>query len=353
MYMTNDIVAEPTGPSFKEPRVEPVARRAELATIVTLVNERRRGMKRLGEFSIAPARHDNDQMYFAQIRATPSSGFGGCEFRSNLPARDFGQEEPSKIADRILTAARVFNTLTGIGKYIRLNRQIVDEVIEPARTGLHPMKVVAMGLVLDGYSDTSKVCVDFETMGRDLSVGIDRVVAHDIDDLEDSLRRYVTRHVRRAELKTLAMASRAVGWIDEAALRILDGSGLPRAEAIERLRREECIEFNFGGEDGYDLAAALYWEDGVIRGDIENFRERWSFEGDRLKLLECPLPETVLMAWPGRSFGAVAEHAFVPRDAIVTSVDHGNGDWTYIDMVTGMIPVDADSGLPRGDARIQ
>lgn len=352
MKMTNDIVAAATEVHFKEPRIDASKRAAELETIVALVNERRRGMKRLGEFSIAPARNDNDQSYFTQIRAIPSSGFDGCEFRFNLPAGEPGKEEPTAIADRILEAAASFTRLTGVAKYMRLVRTIVDEVIETAASGLYPFRVAAVGLTLDRYGGTPKVCVDFETIGRDLTIGIDRVVAHDIHYLETKLLERVTRHNRRGELKTLARASRAIGWIDEAALRILDASGLTRADAIARLRSAECIEFYFGGDEGYDQAAALYWEDGVIRGDVDDANNRWFFEGDQLKLLECRVPATLLTAWPGRRFGDVAEHFFVPADAIVTSVDHGDGNWTYVDMVVGRILVDAETGLPREDARI-
>jgi hypothetical protein len=200
MHMTNNIVADTATLHFKEPKVAPSARRAELESIVAIVNERRKGMKRLGEFSIAPARNDDDGRYFTQIRAT-SARAGGCEFRFNLPKRESGKQDTAKIAETILGAAAEFSRLTGLAKYIGLTREIVDEVTKPAQVGLHPMKVVAIGIVMNSYGGKPKVCVDIETLGRDLCTGIDRVVAHGLEDfegLEEGLAKYVTQHMRRS-----------------------------------------------------------------------------------------------------------------------------------------------------------
>jgi hypothetical protein len=189
---------------------------------------------------------------------------------------------------------------------------------------------------------------DFERLGRDLKLGIDRITGHDLDAFEAQLLESVAQHLKRAKLRTAAAASRAIGWIDDAALNILDSSGISRAVGLELLREREGIEFHFGGEDGFDQFATLFWEDGIIKGEVDGVGEAWRFCGDHVTMKDPGLPQTILVAWIGRRFGDVVENRFIPADAIVTNVQT-SGEWIYVDLVIGNRLLDESAGQPRTD----
>lgn len=320
-----------TGPTFKD-RVDPAARRAELEAIVELANSRRGGLKRLGEFSIASARVDDDWSYFTQIRAIPLSRSNGCEFRFDVPARHTGRIDVEERVQELLEAAAVFSRLRGMAKYVDVVRDAINEAIAPASDCLSPVRLVAVGVTIDVPGENYSLVADLERTGNSLQLGIDRISAADIESLEGKLEPFVAKHIAREKLRNLAAASRAIGWIDEAALRIVDASGMTRPDAYALMRDKQFVEFYFGGADGHDHIGALYWDEGVIIGHVDGFNDNWSFSGDRLTMPNPGLPETVLSAWPGRRFGDVVENRFIPADAIVTNVE-SFGMWLYVDMV--------------------
>ncbi|TXC71314.1 hypothetical protein FSB78_10440 [Sphingomonas ginsenosidivorax] len=341
MFMQNDITAPSKAPHFRKAHIDSVKRADQLNAVVNGANASRTGIKRLSEFSIAPVRDDDDFKYFTQIRAKPIFGFGGCEFRSDVPVRDSHDLDVDEVAERILEEARMFMGLRGLGGAMKRMRGMIDGILAPATTGLCPMRFVALGLtVADG-----RFVVDVETLGHDLMSGIERVHHHDYDGLRKCLESLVATHVIRQGLKIAAMASRAIGWIDEAALRILDGSGMERSDAIARLRNARSLEFDFGGDKGLDLNAELFWEDGVIKGYVGCFAEDWRFSTNRLIARAKDVPETVLAAWVGRRFGDLMEHSFVPADAVVTGVDSTAEELLYVDLVIGTLLVDERTGV--------
>ena len=335
---------------FTEPRIDPAARQAKLEAVLEIANGSPDQPKRLSKFSIASARDDDASTYFTQIRAKPGKGFGGCEFRFNMPACDPFNMEVNHTAKELLEAAHLFLGIPAVGRYAILIRKAVLKILEPTTKDLFPVKLLAIGYVTNNAS--SPLAVDVEMLDRDLAMRMHRISGADIEHVEDKLAKEVAKHVFRAKLRCQATASRAIGWIDDAALRILDASGLSRSDAIAYLRRDRWVEFYFGGSDGYDLTAALYWEDGVIKGDVEDNKDAWRFEADMLVVHKTHIPETVLVAWPGRRFGDVIEHRFIPSDAIVTSVDGDPDGWLFVKLAIGNTLVDETAGLPRQLERV-
>lgn len=345
MYNENDISAPLRGPVFRTAHVDPIERADQLKSVVAAANASRTGIKRLSEFSIAPARYDDDFKYFAQIQAKPKSGFGDCEFRFDMPTRDSCDLEVEEVAERIYEDARMFLSLRGLGRATKRVRGMIDGILAPATTGLYPIRLVALGVTIAG-DRVGRFVVDVETLGDDLVGGIERIDHHDMNGLWKCVEELVATHVLRQGLKIAAMASRAIGWIDEAALRILDASGLERGDAIARLRDARSLEFDFGEDKGSDLNAELFWQNGVIRGYVGCFAEDWRFSTNRLMVRVTDVPETVLAAWIGRRFGDLMEHSFVPADAVVTGVESSSGELLYIDLVIGTLLVDERTGIP-------
>jgi hypothetical protein len=230
---------------------------------------------------------------------------------------------------------------------------MIDKSLRPASGGLVPPRLVAIGLTPFGggrgigFSTT----VDVEVLGRDLKPGIDRIKDSDHEELEGKLARLVEEHLKRERVRNLAIASRAMGWIDEAALLILDASGFSRSKAISLLREQRLLEFDFGGDDGGGFQAALYWDDGVIKGDIESFIEGWRFEADELTITNHGLPQTILLSCPGRRLGEIVDIPFVPADALITSVK-AVGNLLYFNLVIGRRLIDEAAGEPLAQERI-
>ncbi|MGY2733577.1 hypothetical protein [Sphingomonas sp. UYP23] len=347
MNMQSQIAAAKiTGPNFTEPRVDPTKRQEEIVEILRIANQSRKGLSRFSEFSLAPARLDDAYTYFAQIRAVPRSGFGNAEFRFDIPARHSGEHEPKVVAANVLAAARLYNRHTRVGPYAKCVRELVEAAIEPATKWLKPMRLVAFGMSASAHGDLPKLSVDLEMLGEDLTVGIDRVVEHDIDRLEEKVAEQVAKHMAREKLWTIATASRACGWIDDIALRIVEASGMTCGEVVSRLRDTEFLDFCFGGEEGYDVSACLNWEDGVIRGHFRSLKNDCDFGADQLTVLRDKVSETDVASLPGRRFADLYEQPFIPADALITSV-FTNGDWLYVRVAVGMSLIDEAAGCCR------
>ena len=350
--MQTKIIAQTAqGPSFKEPRINPLKRQKEIAAILTIANRSRKGLSRFSKFSLAPARRDNAYTYFAQIRAIPRSGFGGAEFRFDIPARDTGQYDADGVAQKLLAAAHLFNRVTAIAPYAKSVRATVEKVIEPATDLLKPIRLVAVGMTLDPHSGEPKLAVDLEMLGDDLTMGIDRVTDHDIERLAEKVAEQVALHKTREQLWTVATASRARGWIDDIALRIVDASGMSLSEVVSRLRETPELEFYFGGEEGYDVSACLNWEDGVIRSHFRPLGNDCDFGADLLTVLREKVTEADTSSLPGRRFGNLFEQSFIPADALITSVATSY-DWLYVRLAVGTSLIDDDPDSCRPFRRV-
>ena len=347
MNMQSQIAAaKTTGPTFNEPRFDPAARQEHIDAILKYANRSRKGLSRLGEFSLAPARHDEAYSYFAQIRATPRSCFGGVEFRFDIPARSTRELDPQEVAENLLMAARKFNRLTGVGPYAKLVRAIVENALKPAADCLVPMRLAAFGMTMDVRRTDFQLTVDVEMLGDDLTVDVDRVSDNDIDRLDEKLVELVAKHMARQKLWTLATASRACGWIDDVARRIMEAAGLSCSEVVSRLRGSSDLDFYFGGDDGYDFSAALNWEDGVIRGHFRPIENDCDFGADYLTILRAKALDTDIASLPGRRFSDLYEQAFIPADALITAVATSDA-WLYVRLAVGMSLIDEAAGSCR------
>lgn len=353
MFMQNDITAASAdcGPRFDPPRIDPVQRSAEIETLLAIVNAPRAGLDKLSRFSLARAREDNAHGYFAQIRAARKRSRSGFEFRFDVPAKNTGRQDPERTADRLVEAARLFAGLKGLKPYHDSLRRMVDEAIAPASGGLTPMRVAALGLTPSTGDAGFKVTVDVEMLGDDLILGIDRVSDCNDDRLEERLKELVARHVRREQLRCQALASRAVGWLDDAASLVLEAAGIQVPDAIARLRGGDDLEFCFGGEEGWDFTASLFWIDGVIRAYVRELGvSKWEYDSGLLKLHEPGIPEVALAALPGRRMKDLMKHPFIPADALITEV-HTHGDWVWIELAIGSSLIDDQSALARPISR--
>lgn len=329
---SHNLAATPCAVRFLKPRIDPVSRQAELDAVVSLGNERRYGIEDLGPFSVAPARSDSDYTYFTQIRAVPLS-FNGYEFRFDMPPGEFGEYDFGDEVETMLKEAAGFCRLGDLSEFIGTVKAMIAERIAPASRCLDSLRLIAIGVQFNLADGSFGLVADLERLGRDLKPGIDRITGRDLMTLEDKLTSFVAEHLERAKLRVSAAASRAVGWIDAAAVNIVEASGIAISDAIARLRGQQTVEFTFIA-DGAEHSAALHWDNGVIRGEIDGVDGLWTLSGELMKMLNPGLPEVIFTAWAGRRFGEVVESRFIPADAIVTGT-WSVGEWIYVEMVIG------------------
>ena len=149
----------------------------------------------------------------------------------------------------------------------------------------------------------------------------------------------------RQEVLARAKVAGATGFIDDSALCILDASGLGRAAAVDMLRLDRQVEFSFGGDDGYDLMGGVHWDDGVIRGYVENRERGNTFRLDaKVLLLERErLPGATLASLLGRHMADVVDIALIPGCALVTGCTE-SGEWLYLDLEIGQTPIEEAVG---------
>lgn len=351
MYMQSSILsaAATAGPHIDGPRIDPTQRSGELQAVLDIANASRAKLRTIGPFSVAPARADDDRSYFAQIRAQPKRATEGLEFRYDMPAARMDRQDVATTARTLTDAARTFDGLEDRRRLFKGIKQMAGGVLAPASSGLSPMRFLAGGITLldgDGFTNT----VDVEMLGPDLTIGIERVTHFDMATVEERLEELVDKHLIRSKLRAQAIASRALGSIDDAALRILEIAGISLAEAVGHLRQRQELSFSFGGNEGYDFYAAVTWCDGVIRGQVQPLgKADWAFEGDLLMIHELKLPETVIHALAGRRIGEVITHAFIPADALIASV-RTSGQWTHLTLVIANRFLDEAAGMSLLDS---
>lgn len=356
--MQNNIgTSAPTGLVIKKNRVDPLQRQAELAAIVDGANAAIKGAARrdIGTLSYATARDDDDGHYFGQLRSEPLDRFGGLEFRFHLPACDGGRQDVAHIVGMVVDAVAKFRAArTEMAAYADSLRKSVDAILQ-ANPSRHPSaRVVGLGLAFHAMGCDFDDVVDIEMLGDGLQLGIDRVHDRDDDRFEKKLTKLLAKHTLRADLLAKAKASRGIGWIDALALRLLDEAGLDRRDTIDRLLMGRGLDFYWegvderGGDTGY--SGSLYFQDGVIRCNVEVFGTDSQFLCDTLTTKRPPLPETVICALPGQRFGAVFEHPFIPADAIITEVEDADS-WLYVHLAVAELLIDEDLATINAEGR--
>ena len=339
MFMQNDIVAAAAeGPHIDAPRVDPAVRQAEIGYILSAANSAlsKATLKKLGGLSLAGARDDDDSSYVAQIRSE-QIGKPGCEFRFPLRARDTGRKSlDATVADLVGEAERFAKVASKLQPFVSMIRERAEEIVAPAIGGIARMRVVAIGITPFYPANDFQVTIDVAMIGDDLTLGIERVTENDIDLLEEKLAELVTKHVARRKLLAQAKVAGASGWVDDAALRVIDAAGFDRAEILGIMRTQRQIEFSFDGDEGYDVSGALYWEDGLIWSAAERRQRGANFglNANVLTIEKVGLPETIITALIGRRLREVMDLALIPESALIIDVAESE-EWLYLELEIG------------------
>lgn len=270
MFMQNRIAAAAKGAHMCAPRIDPERRRAEIDQVLAAANTAlpKAALRKLGKLSFAPAIADDDKAYHAQIRSEPI-GRSGLEFRCPIPATG-GDGDLDGLVDKVVEAAVVTARISSkLGEWSKVVRELADGGIEPATGGIANMRVLAIGATPDLHGGELKPTIDVEMLACDLRVGVERVSERDFGGLEEKLGKLVAVHLARSKVLAQAKVQGTSGWVDDAALLIIDAAGFDREDILATMASREEVEFSFGGDEGHDVMGALYWSNGVIKGYAE------------------------------------------------------------------------------------
>lgn len=203
---------------------------------------------------------------------------------------------------------------------------------------------------------------DLEMLGNDLKPGIERLTAHDLEHLARDVMWLVDAHRARVDAAVQARRARAIGWVTQAALRIVDAAGLDRRSTVEAVHAHGDVELSFVDPHGREFCANLLHIDGVIVGSIIPRDRRWNLRRDDLVVWGVGLPEVVREWLEGRRLGELFQNSELPEDAVivsvaeVTSVDPDVDDddevdgWLRLKLEIPIVEIDEETGEPRAMA---
>ncbi|BCA62744.1 hypothetical protein HMP09_1978 [Sphingomonas sp. HMP9] len=185
---------------FEQQDIDPELK-SEMDAILSCANNTRRGLDMLGEFSLAPARHGSDHGNSLHIRAVPLSDAEECEFRFDMQLQ-YNKREPVRIwVERLLEAAATFRDLAQREEGSRSLRRLIEEAIAPVAGGLHPARLIAIGLKVSDVSPGYLMLADIETLGENLRMGIHRHRVDDVGVFGSELADLVADHAERKRLR--------------------------------------------------------------------------------------------------------------------------------------------------------
>ncbi|UAJ10684.1 hypothetical protein [Polymorphobacter megasporae] len=335
------------GPHLVPPTNTSCRRSAVLDEVAATANYAISGtlLEKFGPLTLAVSREEPDFSYFGQIKSKPLSAFGDCEFRFDIPAGDSEAYGTHPLVEALLTELGAFHRARpAVRKRAAAARKLAEKLLSRASNGRSDIRLLAIGLKTVGDDDFS-IIADVRTLGYDLQLGVDRIRSRNLADFETDLAAMVDVHLLREREFASAEAAGVSYWIDEAALLILDASGFSRAEVFAEMRDRRVMEFYFGGDAGWDLSAALYWENGTLVGDVENRRDGWRLEADVFTLKGACFPETVISTLIGRRMRDVIDFPFVPREAIITDLPDWSEGWLYLKLANGKRGVNVDGDV--------
>ena len=345
-----------------KPRADAGVRRAVLEAAAQRFNGSAELPPGLGPFSVAPCRGDMDpDRSYGQIRATSSGDPSAFELRCII-RQDPKPDAYTSKADRDDDDARdMREAIKDAREHVKADmsplaaevRRVVAEAIAPTMGSTDPVQLIAIGGSGNPFGGMY-VSVDLETVGHDLRPGVDRCSGVLGERLSGDLDACVTEHVRLESLRREALAAGIPGWIDGAAVRILGSSGLGLGRLFDLLTRNTLVEMSGAIEGRPRQRVALRWLSGVISGVVGEGRDDAHYDRGLLSIRDPHLPETLLMALPGRPLGNLVEQPLIPPHPIIKRLFERNGrlqvevDETVIPITPAMMQIPAISQRPPG-----
>lgn len=294
----------------------------------------------LGELSFSSAWGDREVRSVGQIRSEPI-GESAIEFRHSLGIRDIDSCDvavaSAEVVRRVLAVAAEVPGQTDLAKSMRREARAS---MEPTQGGISPMRLRAIGLDIGDTPGTVRFTLDVAMLSHDLKFEVHRVRARDLQDVESLMPRLVARHLKRRAALEQAMAAGGVGWIDDAALTIMNAAGLRLHDALGKMEADVELNFCFGGDDGFQCQGQLHWEDGTIRGYVSRDADGayFQFANSILRVDARSFPSTIIASLVGRRLGEVIDVNLIPSSAVIVGINEA-GRILDIQLEIGRTPI--------------
>ena len=238
-------------------------------------------------------------------------------------------------------------------------RRAVGPIMVAAAARPLPARLITVGLAYDLHHEEPLPTVDLEMLGNDLRIGVERTTSQDLKYVARDVAVLVKAHQARVDAADRARQARAVGWITQAALRIVDAAGVERRAAIETVHAHGDVGLSFIISDGREFHGNLRQDDGVIVGSIIPRDRRWNLRCDDLVVWGKGLPEVIRGSLEGRRLGELFQNRHLPEDAVIVSVEEvtsvdpdDDGDdevdgWLRLELAVPRAEIDGETGKVR------
>lgn len=334
-------------------------RQVELAAAATLLNGRSGPLPGLGPFLASPSRFDFKALRgVGDGRAALTAEPVGFQFHATLRhvgineiSDPLAEDEQRKWEDKWIAKDAQLFVVVDRRPVAAALRAMVERVIAPAAGLPEPVRLISLGGRPTRVDDDLCLTVCVSTVGHDFNVDVESITSSSIPGLEVRLEAAVAEHGRLAALRSQAQAAGIWGWIDGAAANILASSGLGVPKLLDLLRRSSLVELTYAAGGGSRPRVALRWLDGVVSGSIGS---RWGdevrYKRGSLIISDPKLPQTLMLALPGRPLGSLLGHPIIPAEPIITGVRTHDG-WLHVDLDERPTPITADMLVPSATSR--
>lgn len=290
----------------------------------------------IGPLSIETRTHQDHHDRWHQIRSRPLSGFGGAEFRYDVPR---GRVLPANpIVEGVLAAANGFvRNRDTICARAEAARSTATNALQGLAGTSYAPALEGVGVGIDPGDDHPTIVLEVRTLGHGLFPITERLQAGSDEALSGKLEALLERHARRDRLRERLDAEGIGGWVDETTRRILATVGKDPAWAMDRLRECGTIDLWFPLDPG-SIHARVRWREGVLRTEHSNPGLLLHVEEDIVTVFRL-LPAKTLAARIGRPIGRLIKDQFVPPEAILTDATRHDNGWTTLALAIPKTPL--------------
>jgi hypothetical protein len=297
----------------------------------------------LGPLSVVTARYPNEAYGWPQIRSQPLKRLSGGEFRYLVGSWTPGVPLSCIVDDGISRAASVIaEKQEQAAQLVEAARRIVEQAIDRAPRGFSPAMLHAIGVTISHANELGLI-VELKTLGDDLSLGIDRIVADTLEKLDRKAEELNAAHNQRVHLLASLTTNRSRAIVEEPAWRIMTDAGLGLEFVCDYLERHTRLSFTFEADRKFGM---LSWSEGCLTGGFEDAQAGVNLSQYGLDV-EVELPATIVTALPGRRLGEVFDdlHPYLPVDAVIKDAfEWPTGTRLIVAWPTRTIPLASDDG---------
>lgn len=289
----------------------------------------------LGPLSVTTSTHQDHWDHWHQLRSEPLPGYGGAEFRLDVPRGRVLPDNPI-LHDLAEAAPRFVHSRQAVIERVQTAEAIASERLRRPAGPWGGPEITAVG-VAAGPDAPLTTILEVRTFGHGLFPIVERLRATSPEALAAKLDALHCRHLRRAHLRASLLADGNQGWIDETTRRILATVGQDAHWAIDRLRERGTADIWFAVDPG-SVHARIRWREGVLKIDYSDGGLNLDLVGNDQTLFRL-LPAKTLAARIGNPIGRLTGDRFIPPESILFDARRQDNGWTVLTLAIPKTPI--------------